>query len=319
MNSLPFPNTQSLAHSIGQIDNWLSSLVVDPITLREKQAMKGKKHFVELLLGYQDLFEVYKRLNRTEEMVRLLERVKSTIAVIDDDAYHDLAEISKMQFIEDALSYFFACYLVGWFGIDNSLYLSEIKRILPRIYEHIPARGACQRMAFIRRLKSLDLPATDTMNLLVHESLIRKKKDLASMLKADVYIIVHEVFHFTESGKHPATLLNQDDLTYLANLFGELLVLLNTPDGLDLLAEVVVAMLFLDMARTEQWWKAVDFILQQQNANGSFGSYEASREQLRLAGNPYDVDVGMYLHTTIVCLKALALAMPLLDKKALVS
>lgn len=318
MSSPLFPNPQSLAHAIGQIDNWLSTLAVDPITLREKQAMKGKKHFVELLLGYQDLLDVYKTLNRTEEMVRVHERVKSSIAVIDNDAYHDLATIGKKQFIEDALSYLFACYLIGWFGIDNSLYLSEIKQILPRMYEHIPARGACQRMAFIRRLKSLNLPATDTMNLLVNESLIRKRKDSASMLKADVYIIVHEVFHFTESGKHPAPLLNQDDLTYLVNLFGELLVLLNTPDGLDLLAEVVVAMLFLDMAKTEQWWKAVDFILQQQNANGSFGSYEASREQLRLAGNPYDVEIGMYLHTTIVCLKVLALVMPLLEKKALV-
>jgi hypothetical protein len=73
---------------------------------------------------------------------------------------------------------------------------------------------------------------------------------------------------------------------------------------MDLLAEVVVAMQQLQMHDTPSWQRAAKYIVDHQNANGSFGSYEQQRQELTAAGKPYDVDIGMYLHTTFACLRA---------------
>jgi hypothetical protein len=283
---------------------WLRALTVDPLALREKHGMKGKKHLVELLLGYRDLYTFFESTGNQSAREKVLADARTALAVVADKTYHDLNEVDRKQFSQDSLSYLYACYFARFFGLDTTLYLAEITKILPRIYSHVVTRGACQRIGLVRRLVSLGLPATESIAPLIAGTVIRQKKDVAKMLKIDVYLIVHEIAHLTNDGRHPADLLNDDDLRYLRTLLQELLETLQSADGMDLLAEVIVATLHLQMQDTPAWQRAVKYIVDHQNTNGSFGSYEQQRQELAAAGKPYDVDIGMYLHTTAVCLRA---------------
>jgi hypothetical protein len=247
----------------------------------------------------RDLYTFFESTGNQGAREKVLADARTALAVVADKAYHDLDEVDRKQFPEDSSSYLYACLLSRFFGLDTTLYLAEIKKILPRIYSFLVTRGACQRMGVVRRLGSLGLPATESIASLVAGTVIRQKKDIAKMLKIDVYLIVHEISYLTDDGRHPSDLLNDDDLQYLRTLFQRLIETLQSADGMDLLAEVVVATQHLQMHGTPAWQRAVKYIVDHQNANGSFGSYEQQRQELAAAGKPYDVDIGMYLHATV--------------------
>lgn len=284
---------------------WLRALTIDPRTLREKHGMKGKKHLVELLLGYHDLYTFFESTGNHKAKEEALADARKALAVVADKTYHNLNEVDRALFSQDSLSYLYACHFSRFFGLDTTLYLAEINKILPRIYSHLITRGACQRIGFVQRLGALGLPATESIASLVAGTVIRQKKNITEMLKIDVYLMLHEISHITDDGRRPTDLLNNDDLQYLRTLFQELLETLQSADGMDLLAEVIVAMQYLQMHDAPAWQRAVKYIVDHQNANGSFGSYEQQRQELAAAGKPYDVDIGMYLHTTAVCLRAI--------------
>jgi hypothetical protein len=289
---------------IENAEAWLNSLQVDPIRLRSQHGMKGKKHFVEWLIGYQSIIDFYRGMpDGISEADRVRAHVLRGLDVLNTPTYHDLGSADNKQFTEDALSYLYACGLAQGFGFDTKFYLSEITKILPRIYAHASSRGAGQRMALIRRLGALCLPATDTMAPLVDKTQIRQRKPAAELLKVHVYLMAHEISHLTDAGQHPPKLLNAEDLLYLSNLLGGLLdpVL----EDVDLLSEVVEALANLGMTQNKNFRNALDFIAKQQNENGSFGAYEDERRNLSQQGSLYDVDVGMYLHATTVCLRTL--------------
>jgi hypothetical protein len=68
----------------------------------------------------------------------------------------------------------------------------------------------------------------------------------------------------------------------------------------DLVAELLSCMTYLGMARDPVYRRTVDFLLETQNANGSWGDYEAFRAEMGA-----DLDQHIYLHTTSVALVAL--------------
>lgn len=283
---------------------WLSKLQVDPIKLRSQHEMKGKKHFVEWLIAYQSIIDFYSGIpGGMGEVVRVRAHILRALCVLNTPAYHDLGSVDNKRFTEDALSYLYICSLAQGFGFDTEFYLSEISKILPRIYAHVSTRGASQRMALSRRLGALGLPATDTMGQLIDKTQIRQRKPVSELLKVHVYLITHEISHLTDAGQHPPQLLNAEDLTYLSNLLAGLLDPML--DDIDLLSEVVEALANLGVSHKVNFRNALDFIARHQNENGSFGAYEDARSSLSQQGSLYDVDVGMYLHATTVCLRAL--------------
>lgn len=288
---------------IKNAESWFNELRVEPVKLRTVFGMKGKKHFVEWLVGYQAIVEFYADLpGGAAEAERVRAHVLRHLDVLDTPAYHDLANADGKPFSEDVLSYLYACSLAKNFGFDTTRYLAEISRILPRVYQHAPSRNASQRMALIRRLAALGLPATDTMESLVAKTQIRQRKHVDELQKIHVYLIAHEISHLTDGGRHPPQFLNAEDLVYLSDLLAGLLDPMI--EDVDLLAEVVETVLFLDIDN-RNIRKALDLIAVRQNENGSFGAFEDARAALRQQGGAYDVDVGMYLHATTVCVRML--------------
>jgi len=72
---------------------------------------------------------------------------------------------------------------------------------------------------------------------------------------------------------------------------------------LDLLAEFILCAVYLKMTDLPVYRDGIKFLLESQNANGSWGEYE----QHRAAMGEY-VEQGLYLHTTMVSLDALVMA-----------
>lgn len=290
---------------IRKVEGWLNQLQVNPVELREQRGMKGKKHFVEWLLAYQMIMDFYRALPHEDgEVERVRGHVLRGLSIIDASEYHDMGGVDNKRFAEDILSYLYACGLAKDFGFDTKFYLSEITKILPRVYAHAPARGVSPRMALVRRLEAIGLPATDTLAQLVDGALIRQRRSVVALQKVDVYVMLHEVSHLTKSGRSPSHLLSDADREYLSELLGSLLYP-DMIDDIDLLAEVVEALAWIGQGDAKGYKKALDLIALSQNKNGSFGMYEDARCDLGSQGGLYDVDVGMYLHTTVVCLGAL--------------
>ncbi|MBI1747032.1 MAG: hypothetical protein HYR55_10645 [Acidobacteria bacterium] len=282
---------------------WLDALDPDPIRIRKEKEMKGKKHFVEALHGYLYLHTLaenaHERRGYKKRVIQLSQATKRP-------EYHNLAGIPLAEFREESTSYLNACYVMQIFGLDTAPYKAEIEKVLPRILEDMPKRGINQQLAFRYLLNKLGFAAMFRVDDLMPRSVIRQHRPLKQLNVSEQYDVTHEIFPLGEFGRKKISEFSKEDMDYLRKLMAAMVQSYTAADNIDLLAEVIVCMRFLDFDALPEYRKGLDYILTQQNSNGSFGHYETQRQQMRTTRPKYDVDIGGYLHTTEVCLWALA-------------
>ena len=75
--------------------------------------------------------------------------------------------------------------------------------------------------------------------------------------------------------------------------------------NVDLLAELVMIMTYLSLNDLTEFNQALEYLVDSQNDNGSFGNYEDVRELFKKDEINIDVDIYLYLHTTEVSIRAL--------------
>lgn len=284
--------------------SWFDALNVNPIQVRKEKKMKGKKHFVELLHGYLHLTQL---ADSAKEKKRYKDKAEQLFKVTEMPEYHDLNEINIERFREDNISYLNACYLMGLFGLDNSAYKERVKKIVPRIKSDMDHRGINQRMAFRYLLYKLGLSENYDVQGLVAVSVIRARKINLSL--NEIYDITHEIFYLAELGQTKIKVLDESDWKYLRYAMPNLITHFIKAKNIDLLAELVVCMKYLGFEDMNEYRTGLDYIVSNQNENGSFGWYEKEREKFKQEKSRYDVDIGGYLHTTEVCLWALTEAL----------
>ena len=277
---------------------WLNTLDVDPIRLRYDMGIKGKKKFVELLDVYLCLYQNTDDNNRKK---MLKDKVESLATVISNPLYHDLNNIDDKQFRQDSTSYFRAWYIMNEFGLNTSYYLQEIEKIMPRIYSHLPDRGINQKMAFVFYFKRLGYSINYTLEQLFDQGVIRAQKSVNDLSKMEVYFLTHEIFYLYDVNK--MDLLSKDDMNYLNLPF--LIHKYIGNKNVDLLAELIMIMTYLKFTDLEVYRITIEFLLNSQNENGSFGDYEEERKYYQDTGSKIEVDYLLYLHTTEVTLMAL--------------
>lgn len=282
---------------------WLATVDADPIRLRREKGMKGKKHFVEALHGYLYLYHL---ADGEKERREYKNRVKALIRHTERPEYHNLATIPLGEFREDSTSYLNACHVMQLFGLDTKAYKAEVRKVLPRILEDMPKRGINQQIAFRYLLDKLGLGEKFRVDDLIPRSVIRTHRDVARLSVGEQYDITHEIFPLGDFGQKKITAFRESDRDYLRRLMPAMVDAYTAGGNIDLLAEALVCMRFLDFEDMPAYRKGLDYILANQNPNGSFGRYEREREQMRVSRPRYDVDIGGYLHTTEVCLWALA-------------
>ena len=115
------------------------------------------------------------------------------------------------------------------------------------------------------------------------------------------YALAHEVSAAYRYGlRRTQDALDRDDLDYLRRVLPGLIIRFADRRNIDLVAELVSAMTYLELHALPAYRTGIAFLLRSQNPNGTWGDYEQYR-----ATYGDGVDQKFYLHTTMVTLRAL--------------
>ena len=233
---------------------------------------------------------------------------------------------------EDSMPYLRALYLSGELGAPGPLlaaWRARAAAAMPAFWRHVAGRGVDQRLNFAKLFRGLGLAAE--ADLVAFERATRRATHVARrrplawfLLSADrPYDLTHEVFALTRDGRapfpgagDPAAALAADaplsDHAYALRTAAALLKVCVRRDALDAACELLANLGQLGAraggdALGELYRQAADYVASRRNADGSFGETHDAARVRAAKGNPaYDVEVGGTLHTTFVCLWALA-------------
>jgi hypothetical protein len=133
------------------------------------------------------------------------------------------------------------------------------------------------------------------------EGVVARRLPKARYRPATGYALTHEVSTAFRYGlRRTQDVFERDDLDYLRQVLPGLVIRFAARKDLDLVAELVSSMTYLELHALPAYRTGVDLLLGSQNSNGTWGDYERHR-----ATYGDDVDQKFYLHTTMVTLRAL--------------
>ena len=241
------------------------------------------------------------------------------------------------------MSYLRALWLAGELGVGGDLaarWRARAAAAVPALWRHLPSRGVDQRLNFAKLLRDLDLATEADLVALerrtLRETHISRRRPLVWFLAAAdrPYDLTHEVFALTRDGRgafpaagDPAAAFAVDsrgalaagdpegpapDHAYALATAAALLKVCVRRDALDAACELLANLGQLGAragagALGELYRQAQDYVASRRNADGSFGeTHDAVRVRAAKRNPAYDVEVGGTLHTTYVCLWALA-------------
>lgn len=297
-------DVQRLDQIIRRAMRWMTTIDVHPLRLREQKGMKGIKHMVE----YLDFHYLVHQWSDDQELKKeARDRALKLLKVIEEDAYHNLASLDDKRFRGESMSYLRACWLATKFGINTHRYHSEIKKILPRLYDHLPTRGVDQRMGFALLLSQLGYDRPETEEQIYPESLIARQVPIAYYFtSADKpYDITHEIFALSARGTRPFDVPNPESDRYARETVRSLLRRSMRAGNIDIAGELLVNLSQLGEGKTVLTDEAKEMLFRGQNKDGSFGNYEKEAAAMKTRNPRYDVRIGGNLHTTMVCTWAL--------------
>jgi len=277
---------------------WLDGLTVDVADLR-RHGVAGIKKLAEALEAYALLIRYS---DDAAERERFLTRARALAAQTGDAAYHDLASYDAEEFAANSMSYFRVAWLMDELGLDTTDYRAQLARNLARIDADMPSRGAWQRRMFARFYDHFELEKPGELALLPSaNSVLARRVPLAEIQIQDGYDLTHEVFEAYDYGRAMTqTALSVEDVAYLKSVLPGLAEKCMTVGFPDLLGEVLSSMLYLGWADEEATQRAIAYLWETQNADGSWGDYEVLRPRY----GDY-VDQHATLHTVQVVLAAL--------------
>jgi len=297
VKSPPLPSHTVYRESIQRARSWLDALHVDPAELRA-HGIKGKKKLVELLDAYYELWKVA----GPQERKVLLERIRGVVKVTYEPAYHDMNAVSDEWFKQDATSYLRAAVLMERLGLDTKMYRAEIAKIHDRLDAHMKERGPHQREIFHWYYRDFGLTEPFPLEEARNEGVIAHRQDPTTMTNLQVYELTHEIYAPFEYGdKLDVNPFDGSEKDYLRGTLDRLLRRYLAKGDPDLVAELLECEHYLKMDDGPASHEAVEFLLNSQNPDGSWGHYP--REQK--AFGDY-VKQGFELHTTMVVIGALA-------------
>ncbi len=283
--------------AIGRARTFLDSLDVDPATLRAHQ-IKGKKKLVEALDAYSLLYRIAAPADRPALLARVDVLARPTAA----DAYHDMLAIDDRAFHEDATSYLRAALLLDRLGRDIHRYRSEIAAMKWRLDQHMRTRGPHQRRAFHGYYRHFGLAEPFPLEGALEQGLIAGRAVPEKLSRLDVYALTHEVYAAYDFGDSlEATPFAPAERAYLRDALPRLVAIWLERRDIDLVAELSTCSSYLRFTSDPLYAGALGKLLDEQNADGSWGDYALARARL---GDM--VKQGLYLHTTMVTVEALA-------------
>src|SRR5262245_26104311 len=136
------------------------------------------------------------------------------------------------------------------------------------------------------------------------KGIMAQRTPAAKVSHDGAYDLTHEVFvAFDYGGQHTAVGLTPGDRVYAAEVLPELLQRSLGARDPDLAGELISCLRYPGHRASPACRPGLDYLLDNQNSNGSWGDYERYRKQF----GPY-LEHHVYLHTTMVVLDALLAA-----------
>jgi hypothetical protein len=277
---------------------WLDNLEVDAAEL-SRHNVKGVKKLGEILYVYEVL---YRHSDDQAERAGILRRVEKLAEQTRRDQYHAIMRGSDREFSGNSMSYLRVMYLLERFGLDTREYRRHLNSIKPRMDAHLARRGKWQRAIFAEYYDRLDLKKPPVLRRAPSKSVVlAKRKPLEDCSKNAAYRLTHEVFVAYDYGmQRTQQRLSSEDIAYLRGILPQLLDQSIAADNPDLAAELLCSMTYLGQHDDPVFRRGIDFLLDSQNPDGSWGDYEHLRSDL----GQY-ADQGVYLHTTVAVMCAL--------------
>jgi hypothetical protein len=291
---------------------WFDQLEVDPVELM-KHGVKGKKKLAEILGVYRNFWN---HTTDPAERNAILGRVRELAVQAERPDYHDMATCSDKEFLQNSMSYFRVMWLLREFGINVSRYLDQVRRVLPRMNEHFKKRGPWQRAMFAEYYDDfgLEKPPILRQHMEMRGGVIARRlpadkydpprtTEDGRVIKSthDSYDLTHEVFvAFNYGLQHTQNRFGPDELAYTREVLPVLVRRYVSENNPDLCAEMISCMTYLGYHDDPAYREGLDYLLDSQNPNGTWGDYERYR---RYYGKYLDQHV--YLHTSMVACRAL--------------
>lgn len=278
---------------------WLDRLEVDPVELTAR-GVKGKKKLGEILDAYDRFRDA--AAGDPEDLAAIQRRVEQLARHTQRSEYHNLQTCPPREFIENSLSYFRVLTLMERFGLDTTGYRAQLAAVKDRMDAHLVERGPWQRAMFAEYYGrfGLDKPPI-LLDLAGDRGELDRRRPADQLGPPDCYALTHQVFVAFDYGRRRRqSRLDAADLVYLQEVIGPLARRAMGAGDPDLLAELLSCMTYLGWAGDPAYAESVDYLLTHQNAAGTWGDYEAYRAAMGDA-----VDQHLYLHTTLVAVRAL--------------
>ncbi|MBI4584826.1 MAG: hypothetical protein HY717_12495 [Planctomycetes bacterium] len=277
---------------------WFDQLEVDPVLLLKK-GIKGKKKLAEILdvyLSYQ------KHAAEAAERQSILARARALARQTERPEYHDMLRLSDEEFTQNSMSYLRVAWLLEQLGLDIKSYRQEILKIKPRLDSHMAQRGPWQRAMFAEYYDRFGLEKPPALlNSPMQQGIVSRRLPAARYSDNDTYDFTHELFVAFDYGlKRAQNRFAAADLVYSRDTLRQLLPRYVRENNPDLAGELLSGMTYLGWHEDAEYQQVIDFLLDGQNKNGTWGSYEAHRQIY----GPY-LEHHVYLHTTMVVIQAL--------------
>jgi len=277
--------------------SWLDKLTLDLQDL-DRNGIPGKRKLAELLSAYVDLYETGRGADRSAVRTRL-----DTLAAITNEPwYHNMDKVDDATFKRDSTSYLRIALLMDRAGLDTTAYRKQIERIHERLNQHMPARGHHQQMVFHNYYHHFGLKEPYALVEASTVGVIPNRLSPYQLTQTQAYDLTHEVAaRYEREDIPPRGAFLPADLVYLRWSLDRLTVRYLMADNRDLVSELAFCMAYVGFTDLAVFREAISALLQSQNPDGSWGSYQEAR-----ATYGPRLDVAMYLHTTAMAVKALA-------------
>jgi hypothetical protein len=233
---------------------------------------------------------------------RYRNRILELAATTEGPAYHNMLSCDAREFRQNSMSYLRVMWLMEHAGLDTSTYGEALKAAKHRFDEDLSARGPWQQAMFARYYDDFGLEKPPAL-LSDHAELgvIRRRLPVEQYDRLQGYQLTHEILVAYDYGYAEAQeTFTADDIAYLREVLPALIDQQIGRDDPDLLSELLTGMALLGWRDHPAAKRGVDYLLQHQNANGTWGDYEAERARIGEL-----VDQYLYLHTTLAGIQAL--------------
>ena len=264
-----------------------------------KHGVKGQKKLAEILQAYLNLDQyasdaaAHERIQ--QHVVQLARHTQRP------EYHHDMLVSSDTEFLQNSMSYLRVLWLLKHLKQDTTAYRQRLLTVKPRLDEHLKWRGLWQQAMFAEYYTRFGLEKPPGLSLSI-EGVVIQRLPLTQYNRDKAYHLTHEVFVAFDYGlRRVQSHFTAEDLAYIRMVLPVLAQATIQQNDQDLLAETLQCMTYLGWQREPVYCQGINYLLDNQNPNGTWGHYET----LRTADEPY-FDQRLYLHTTMVAMQALS-------------